>query len=208
VLVKDNIAAAGMPATAGSGALAGAESGDAFLVARLRAAGAVILGKANLSEWANIRSTGPTSGWSTLGGQTVNPHGTGRNPSGSNSGSAAAVAWLRPGAATSPGRLFCHLYGRGKGQAQMTPGWPYLVIAALEPGRTSWTAVLGAVRLGPDDDETEVTAAQVREVVGRLVKMLFMVAAMAAEMEHDLIRERTLDGLHAAKAQGRGCGRM
>ena len=50
--------------------------------------------------------------------------------------------WLRPGAATSPGRLFCHVYGRGKGQAQMIPGWPYSVIAALEPGRTSWTAAL------------------------------------------------------------------
>jgi hypothetical protein len=76
--------------------------------------------------------------------------------------------WLRPGAATSPDRLFCHVYGRGKGQAQMIPGWPYSVIAALEPGRTSWTAVLDAVRLGPDDDEAEVTAAQVRDVVARL----------------------------------------
>ena len=78
--------------------------------------------------------------------------------------------WLRPGAATSPGRLFCHVYGRGRGQAQMIPGWPYSVIAALEPGRTSWTAVLDAVRLGPDDDETAVTAAQVREVVSRLIE--------------------------------------
>jgi DDE superfamily endonuclease len=77
--------------------------------------------------------------------------------------------WLRPDAATSPGRLFCHVYGRGKGQAQMIPGWPYSVIAALEPGRTSWTAVLDAVRLGPDDDLAEVTAAQVREVVTRLI---------------------------------------
>ena len=77
--------------------------------------------------------------------------------------------WLRPGAATSPDRLFCHVYGRGKGQAQMIPGWPYSVIAALEPGRTSWTAVLDAVRLGPDDDEAEVTAAQVRDVITRLI---------------------------------------
>ena len=77
--------------------------------------------------------------------------------------------WLRPGAATSPDRLFCHVYGRGKGQAQMIPGWPYSVVAALEPGRTSWTAVLDAIRLGPDDDEAEVTAAQVREVITRLV---------------------------------------
>jgi amidase len=92
VLLKDNIAAAGLPATAGSPALAGAESGDAFLVAGLRAAGAVILGKANLSEWANFRSTHSTSGWSTLGGQVANPRAPGRNPSGSSSGSAAAVA--------------------------------------------------------------------------------------------------------------------
>src|SRR5512135_861547 len=76
--------------------------------------------------------------------------------------------WLRPEAATSPDRLFCHVYGRGKGQAQMIPGWPYSVIAALEPGRTSWTAVLDAVRLGPDDDGIAVTAAQVRDVITRL----------------------------------------
>ena len=78
-------------------------------------------------------------------------------------------SWLRPGAVTSPQRLFCHVHRRGKSQAQMIPGWPYSVIAALEPGRTSWTAVLDAVRLGPDDDETEVTAAQVREVITRLI---------------------------------------
>jgi hypothetical protein len=77
--------------------------------------------------------------------------------------------WLRPDAAASPERMFCHVYGRGKGNAQMIPGWPYSVVAALEPGRTSWTAPLDAVRLGPDDDETEVTAAQVREVAGSLI---------------------------------------
>ena len=78
--------------------------------------------------------------------------------------------WLRPDAATSPERLFCHACGRGKGQAQMIPGWPYSVVAAREPGRTSWTAVLDAVRLGPGDDETEVTAPQVRDVVTRLIE--------------------------------------
>src|SRR5947208_3948700 len=78
-------------------------------------------------------------------------------------------SWLRPGAATSAGRLFCHVYGRGKGQAQMIPGWPYSVVAALEPGRTSWTAVLDAVRLGPDYDDIAVTAAQVRDVITRLI---------------------------------------
>ncbi len=61
-------------------------------MARLRAAGAVILGKANLSEWANFRSRPSSSGLSTLGGQAVNPHGSGRSPSGSSSGSAIAVA--------------------------------------------------------------------------------------------------------------------
>jgi amidase len=92
VLVKDNVAAAGLPATAGSPALLAAAADDAFLVGRLRAAGAVILGKTNLSEWANFRSRPSSSGLSTLGGQAVNPHGSGRSPSGSSSGSAVAVA--------------------------------------------------------------------------------------------------------------------
>jgi amidase len=93
VLVKDNIDVRGLPATAGSPALGGAaDRGDAFLVARLREAGAVILGKANLSEWANFRSYRSTSGWSTLGGQAANPHALDRNPSGSSSGSGVAVA--------------------------------------------------------------------------------------------------------------------
>jgi hypothetical protein len=77
--------------------------------------------------------------------------------------------WLRSDAATSAERLFCHVYGRGKGQAQLIPGWPYSFVAALEPGRTSWTAVLDAVRLGPTDDATAVTAAQLRAVVARLI---------------------------------------
>jgi hypothetical protein len=77
--------------------------------------------------------------------------------------------WLRPDAETSPDRLFCHTYARGKGNAQMIPGWPYSFVAALEPGRTSWTLPLDAVRLGPADDATEVTAAQVREVVLRII---------------------------------------
>ena len=76
--------------------------------------------------------------------------------------------WLRPDAPTSPHRAFCHVYGRGKWKAQLIPGWPYSVVAALEPGRTSWTAILDAVRLHPDDDETLITATQVRNVVERL----------------------------------------
>lgn len=76
--------------------------------------------------------------------------------------------WLRPDGACCADRLFCHTYARGKGQAQMIPGWPYSVVAALEPGRTSWTAILDAQRLGPADDATEVTATQVRGVIERL----------------------------------------
>ena len=92
VLIKDNIGVAGMPTTAGSPALLSSVADDAFLVTKLRAAGAVILGKANLSEWSNFRSSHSTSGWSTLGGQTVNPYSLDRSPSGSSSGSAAGVA--------------------------------------------------------------------------------------------------------------------
>jgi hypothetical protein len=77
--------------------------------------------------------------------------------------------WLRPDAETSPERLFCQVYARGKGNAQMIPGWPYSQVAALEPGRTSWTLPLDAVRLGPEDDATEVTAAQLRDVIARLI---------------------------------------
>ncbi len=94
VLLKDNIDTNDrMQTTAGSLALLGSRpTRDAFVVERLRAAGAVILGKTNLSEWANFRSTKSVSGWSARGGQTKNPHALDRNPSGSSSGSAAAVA--------------------------------------------------------------------------------------------------------------------
>jgi amidase len=93
ILLKDNIEAAGMPTTAGSLALANNDPGrDAPIVTRLRDAGAVILGKTNLSEWANIRSSQSISGWSAVGGQTRNPYDPGRTPCGSSSGSAVAVA--------------------------------------------------------------------------------------------------------------------
>lgn len=76
--------------------------------------------------------------------------------------------WLRPDAATSPDRAFCHTYARGKGQAQMIPGWPYSFVCALEAGATSWTALLEVVRLHPDDDATLVTATQLRTVISNL----------------------------------------
>src|SRR5271154_2309746 len=94
ILIKDNVETSDrMMTTAGSLALEGWYAPrDAPLVARLRAAGAVILGKTNLSEWANFRSSHSLSGWSARGGQTRNPYFTDRSPSGSSSGSAVAVA--------------------------------------------------------------------------------------------------------------------
>jgi amidase len=93
VLLKDNIDVAGMVNSAGSLALANNKpAADAFVAARLRAAGAVILGKTNLSEWANFRSTRSTSGWSSRGGQTKNPYVLDRNPCGSSSGTGTAIA--------------------------------------------------------------------------------------------------------------------
>jgi amidase len=94
VLIKDNIEMAGsLPTTAGSLALANnVTNRDAPLVARLRSAGVIIIGKTNLSEWANIRSNHSISGWSAVGGQTHNPWALDRNPCGSSSGSGAAVA--------------------------------------------------------------------------------------------------------------------
>ncbi|WP_233517954.1 NF041680 family putative transposase [Geodermatophilus marinus] len=80
-----------------------------------------------------------------------------------------ATPWLRPDGETCPDRLFCHVSGRGRrGAKQRIPGWPYQLVVALESGPTSWTAALDVVRLGPADDATAVTAAQLRAVVDRL----------------------------------------
>jgi amidase len=93
VLIKDNIQAIGLPGTAGSLALAGRTVvEDAEIVSRLRAAGAIIMGSTNLSEWANIRSGNSTSGWSAVGGLTANPWNYKHSAGGSSSGSGAAVA--------------------------------------------------------------------------------------------------------------------
>jgi amidase len=93
LLIKDNVEVVGLPGTAGSRALLDSPPlADAPLVTRARQAGLVILGAANLSEWANFRSTASTSGWSAVGGQARNPYDPSRNTSGSSSGSAVAVA--------------------------------------------------------------------------------------------------------------------
>jgi hypothetical protein len=82
---------------------------------------------------------------------------------------ADVTCWLRPDAVTSPERLLCHVRGRGKAAGQVVAGWPYSFVAALGPGSSSWVVLLDAVRIGPDDDETELAAGQLREVAGRLV---------------------------------------
>jgi amidase len=92
IIVKDNIDTSGMPTTAGSWALAGSMPSDAFIVQRLKAAGAIIIAKANLSEWANFRSAPSSSGWTGIEGQTSMPYVLDRNPCGSSSGSGVAAA--------------------------------------------------------------------------------------------------------------------
>jgi amidase len=92
IIVKDNVNTTGMPTTAGSWALAGSTPDDAFIAAQLKAAGAIIIGKANLSEWANFRSDPSSSGWSGIGGQTNMPYVLDRNPCGSSSGSGVVAA--------------------------------------------------------------------------------------------------------------------
>jgi amidase len=92
IIVKDNIDTTGMPTTAGSWALAGSTPDDAFIASKLKAAGAIIIAKANLSEWANFRSAPSSSGWTGIGGQTNMPYVLDRNPCGSSSGSGVASA--------------------------------------------------------------------------------------------------------------------
>ena len=92
IIVKDNVNTTGMPTTAGSWALAGSTPDSAFIAAKLKAAGAIIIGKANLSEWANFRSGPSSSGWSGIGGQTNMPYVLDRNPCGSSSGSGVVAA--------------------------------------------------------------------------------------------------------------------
>jgi amidase len=92
VIVKDNVDTTGMPTTAGSLALKGSTPPDAYIVKRLKAQGALIIGKANLSEWANYRGSGSSSGWSAVGGQTNMAYALDRNPCGSSSGSAVSAS--------------------------------------------------------------------------------------------------------------------
>jgi amidase len=126
ILIKDNVDVVGMVNSAGSLALAdNRPAKDAFIVTRLRAAGAVILGKTNLSEWANFRGARSTSGWSSRGGQTKNPYVLDRNPCGSSSGTGAAIAAslgaIGVGTETS-GSIICPSAVNGVVGLKPTPG--------------------------------------------------------------------------------------
>lgn len=160
VLLKDNIDAIGMANSAGSLALAGHRpQRDADLVQRLRAAGLVVLGKTNLSEWANFRSTRSASGWSARGGQTRNPHVLDRSPCGSSAGSAVAVAAglapLAVGTETN-GSIICPAAVNG--------------VVGIKPtvGRVSRQ---GIIPISPSQDTAGPMAATVADAAALLVAM-------------------------------------
>ena len=133
ILIKDNIDTADkMTTTAGSLALEGSIApADAFVVQRLRAAGAVLLGKSNLSEWANIRSTSSTTGWSSRGGQTRNPYSLNHSPGGSSSGSGGGgkSRLLRSRSGDRDRWLGSHPFG------DECIGWNQTFVGACEPQR-------------------------------------------------------------------------
>jgi amidase len=198
VLIKDNIETAGpLPTTAGSLALANnVTNRDAPLVARLRAAGAVIIGKANLSEWANIRSTRSISGWSPVGGQVRNPYALDRNPCGSSSGSGAAVAAgivrLAIGTETD-GSITCPAAING--------------IVGLKPtvGLVSRTHI---VPISHSQDTAGPMAASVREAAELLTAIAGSDPADPATREADEYKGDYADGLNAGGLRGARLGVM
>jgi amidase len=196
ILVKDNIETRDrMPTTAGSLALKRNVTGrDAPIVARLRAAGVVILGKANLSEWANIRSSDSSSGWSAVGGQTKNPHAIDRNPCGSSSGSGAAVAaglaWAAIGTETD-GSITCPASANG--------------VVGFKPtvGLVSRTHI---VPISHSQDTAGPMAASVRDAALLLTAMAGSDPADPATAEADRHRTDFATGLDAASLAGKRIG--
>jgi len=229
VLVKDNVDTAGVATTAGSRLLAGRPpSTDADIVRLLRAAGAIILGKTNLSEWGNFRSTSSSEGWSAVGGQTRNPYVLDRSPWGSSSGSAAAVAagiaplaigtetdgsLVRPAAACGVVGLkpaFGLLPNRGIvpiSSVQDTPG----VLAGTVADAAYALAALTSVPM-PDID-TGITGRRIgvwpgtrptRNAVDRLARVADMLAdagAKVVQVEIPVDPDRFEDGLSATIAE-------
>ena len=198
VLIKDNIESAGpLPTTAGSLALANnVTNRDAPLVARLRSAGAIILGKTNLSEWANIRSSHSISGWSAVGGQTNNPWALDRNPCGSSSGSGAAVAAglvrLAIGTETD-GSITCPAAVNG--------------IVGLKPtlGLVSRTHI---VPISSSQDTAGPMTATVQEAAQLLTSIAGSDPADAATVEADIHKRDYAAGLDAGSLKGKRIGVM
>jgi amidase len=198
VLIKDNIESIGpLPTTAGSLALANnVTNRDAPLVARLRSAGAVIVGKTNLSEWANIRSTRSISGWSAIGGQTRNPWALDRNPCGSSSGSGAAVAAglvrLAIGTETD-GSVTCPAAING--------------IVGLKPtvGLVSRTHI---VPISHSQDTAGPMTASVREAAELLTVIAGSDPADAASRDADKHKRNYAAGLDAGALKGKRIGVM
>lgn len=197
ILIKDNIDVAGMPNTGGSLALKdNYPRQDAPLVARLREAGVVILGKANLSEWANIRSSDSVSGWSAVGGQTRNPYDLARSPCGSSSGSGAAVAaglaWAAIGTETD-GSITCPAAVNG--------------LVGLKPtvGLVSRT---GVIPISASQDTAGPMAASVEDAADLLTAMAGSDPADPATREADAHKRNYAVGLKADSLKGQRIGVM
>ncbi|MDP3656337.1 MAG: amidase [Brevundimonas sp.] len=225
ILLKDNIETADMPTTAGSLALVDNAPGrDAPLVTRLREAGAVILGKTNLSEWANIRSNNSISGWSAVGGQTLNPYDPTRTPCGSSSGSAAAVSiGLAPAAigTETDGSITCPASVNGVVGFKPTVGLVSRthivpishsqdtagpIAATVEDAAIVLTAIAGSDPLDPATAEADARKVDYRAALdanslngARLGVMRFLIANYSAETQAEF--ERALTNLRAAGAE-------
>lgn len=225
ILLKDNIETVDMPTTAGSLALAGNDPGrDAPLVGRLRNAGFQILGKTNLSEWANIRSPNSISGWSAVGGLTPNPYDPTRTACGSSSGSAAAVAvGLAPAAigTETDGSITCpasvtgvvgfkptvglvsrtHIVPISHSQDTAGP-----ITTTVEDAAIVLTAIAGSDPLDPATAEADARKVDYRAALdanslqgARLGVMRFLIADYSAEARAEF--ERALVNLRAAGAE-------
>jgi len=225
ILLKDNIETADMPTTAGSLALVDNAPGrDAPLVTRLRDAGAVIIGKTNLSEWANIRSTNSISGWSAVGGQTLNPYDAARTPCGSSSGSATAVAiGLAPAAigTETDGSITCPASVNGVVGFKPTVGLVSRthivpishsqdtagpIATTVEDAAIVLTAIAGSDPLDPATAEADARKVDYRAALdanalqgARLGVMRFLVGNYSTEAQVEF--ERALTNLRAAGAE-------
>jgi amidase len=224
VIVKDNVDTTGMPTTAGSLALKGSTPGDAFIVKRLEAQGALVIGKANLSEWANYRSSQSSSGWSGVGGQTNMAYALDRNPCGSSSGSgvvaSADLATVAIGTETD-GSIVCPSGANGVVGIKPTLGLAsragIVPISAQQDTAgpitrnvTDAAVVLGALTgVDPDDSATGAQRGHVRSDYTRFLHKLALRGArigvwrkgnFGSSPETDAIMERTIKRLRGLGA--------